>query len=107
MMDLTEDQLFAIGICSSVLTLLLAIFAILGNGLVLYASHGNKNLLRLAAQQDLDIVIKSLALTDLIIGLFGIPSRILAFHSCQTDEKLDVFACKLLNIEKIILMQRI
>ncbi len=45
---------------------------------VLYAAYGKKNLLNGTAVRDLDIVIKSLAVTDLLIGLVGIPSRIVA-----------------------------
>ena len=57
--------LAAINIC-------VAIIAVLGNGLVLYATYGNRNNGRL---NYLDGVIKSLAVNDLIYGLFGIPWR--------------------------------
>jgi hypothetical protein len=57
--------LAAINIC-------VAIIAVLGNGLVLYAAYGNRNNGRL---NYLDGVIKSLAVNDLIYGFFGIPWR--------------------------------
>ena len=56
---------------------LFGIAIIFGNGLVLYAGYGRRNILRLAVMQNFDMIIKSLALTDLLIGLIGIPSRIL------------------------------
>ena len=62
-----------------VLCLLIAMVAIMGNGLVLYAAYGKNNSMKFSAVRDLDIVIKSLAITDLLIGLVGIPSRVLAF----------------------------
>ena len=61
-------------------TLLTAIVAIVGNGLVLYAAYGKKSLLRVKALRSLDIVIKSLAVTDLMVGLIGIPCRIIAIN---------------------------
>ena len=57
---------------------LIAMIAIMGNGLVLYAAYRKNNPMKFSVYQDLDIVIKSLAITDLLIGLVGIPSRILA-----------------------------
>ena len=54
--------------------LAIAFVAIGGNGMVLYATKGNRNTGRL---QSLDSLIKSLALTDMLLGLFGIPCRIL------------------------------
>ena len=48
----------------SLLAILIAVVAILGNSFVLYAAYGTKNLLRVNALRDLDIVIKSLAITD-------------------------------------------
>ena len=54
------------------LNVFIGIVAIFGNGLVLYAAHGNRNNGRL---NHLDGVIKSLAVNDLIYGLFGILSR--------------------------------
>ena len=57
--------LAAINIC-------VGIIAVLGNGLVLYATYGNRNNGRL---NFLDDIVKSLAVNDLIYGLFGIPWR--------------------------------
>ena len=70
-------------------TLLTAIVAIVGNGLVLYAAYGKKSLLRVKALRSLDIVIKSLAVTDLIVGLVGIPCRIIAI-TLQDFSKSDI-----------------
>ena len=61
-----------------VLGILVAMVAIMGNGLVLYAAYGKRNSMKFSRLQDLDIVIKSLAVTDLLIGLVGIPARALA-----------------------------
>ena len=57
--------LAAINIC-------VGIIAVLGNGLVLYAAYGSRNNGRL---NYLDGVVKSLAVNDLLYGLFGIPCR--------------------------------
>ena len=56
------------------LYVIIALIAVVGNGMVLYASYGNKNTGRL---QYLDSLIKSLAVTDMLYGLIGIPCRIL------------------------------
>ena len=69
--------------------LLTAIVAIVGNGLVLYAAYGKKSLLRVKALRSLDIVIKSLAVTDLMVGLIGIPCRIIAIN-LQDFSKSDI-----------------
>ena len=53
--------------------LLVALVAIAGNGLVLYASFTRRNL---GSLRHFDIVIKSLAVNDLLLGLIGIPFRI-------------------------------
>ena len=66
---------------------LIAMIAIMGNGLVLYAAYRKNNPMKFSVYQDMDIVIKSLAITDLLIGLVGIPARILAFWM---EGKLDL-----------------
>ena len=71
---LSSEVVFA-----TVLGILIAIIAIMGNGLVLYASYGKQNSMKFSVLRDLDIVIKSLAVTDLLIGLVGMPARALAF----------------------------
>ena len=75
-----EFNSFLIDIVSFFATLLTAIVAVVGNGLVLYASYGKKSLLRVNSLRSLDIVIISLAVTDLMVGLIGIPSRIIAIN---------------------------
>ena len=57
----------------SVIFLCIGGVAIIGNGLVLYAYYGSRNL---GILRELDGVIKSLAVADLLFGLIGIPSRI-------------------------------
>ena len=51
----------------------IGIVAIVGNGLVLYATYGSRNLSML---RGFDGVIKSLAMADLLVGLVGVPIRI-------------------------------
>ena len=53
--------------------MLVALVAIIGNGLVLFAAHSNRNLGRL---RNFDGAIKSLAIADMLFGLVGIPCRI-------------------------------
>ena len=57
--------------------LCIALVAIIGNGLVLYAALKTRNMGRL---RFFDGTIKSLALTDLLIGLIGIPGRITSLY---------------------------
>ena len=54
---------------------LIAILIVIGNSLVLYGAYRKTNF---GILRDLDIVIISLAINDLLIGLIGIPSRIFA-----------------------------
>ena len=61
----------------SSLYLCLAMIAVIGNGMVLYAALKTKNLGRL---RFFDGTIKSLAATDLLIGLIGIPGRIISLY---------------------------
>ena len=61
-----------------VFVILIGIVAVMGNGLVLYAAYRKNNSMKLSVLRDLDIVIKSLAINDLLIGLVGIPTRPLA-----------------------------
>ena len=48
----------------------MGLVAVVGNGLVLYLGFGNKNFGRL---RYLDIVIKSLAVNDLLYAMIGFP----------------------------------
>ena len=73
-----------------VLVILIALVAIMGNGLVLYAGYRKKNSIKFSAMRDMEIVIKSLAVNDLLIGLVGFPARILALwmgdrHNLKED----------------------
>ena len=54
---------------------LISIVAVMGNGLVLYAAFGKNNSMKFSVLRDLDIVIKSLAVTDLLIGSVGFWAR--------------------------------
>ena len=49
----------------------------IGNGMVLYASCGNKNIGRL---RYLDNVIRSLAATDFLFGVVGIPCMVFTYY---------------------------
>lgn len=55
--------------------ILIGMVAIMGNGLVLYAAYRKNNSMKFSVLRDLDIVIKSLAINDLLIGLVGFPAR--------------------------------
>ena len=66
------------GYIFGLLAILIAVVAVIGNALVLYAAFGKQKLLRVKGLRNLDTVIKSLAVTDLMIGLVGIPSRLIA-----------------------------
>ena len=59
--------------------LLIGAVAIIGNSLVIYAACRKNNSMKFSILRDLDIVIKSLAINDLLIGLVGMPARALAF----------------------------
>jgi hypothetical protein len=64
-------NLFLMG---SIIYLGLAFVAVIGNGLVLYIAANNINLGHL---QDMDDVIKSLAVADMLYGLLGVPSNLI------------------------------
>ena len=66
------------GYISAFLALMIAVVAVIGNILVLYAAFGRQKLLSVKTLRNLDTVIKSLAVTDLMIGLIGIPLRLIA-----------------------------
>ena len=73
MASLSSEVVFGI-----VLFLLIGVVAIIGNGLVLYAACRKNNSMKFSVLRDLDMVIKSLAVNDLLIGLVGFPARLLA-----------------------------
>ena len=54
--------------------LCIAVLAVIGNGIVLYAARGYRNTGRL---RYIDGVIKSLAVADMLFGLFGVPCKII------------------------------
>ena len=56
------------------LYLCVALLAAVGNGLVLFAAYGNRNC---GPLRILDSVIKSLAMTDMLYGLIGMPCRLI------------------------------
>ena len=60
--------------------LCVALFAVIGNGLVLFASHGNKNC---GPLRYLDNEIKSLAIADMFFGLIGTPMIIFSYYLCK------------------------
>ena len=55
----------------------LAVIAVIGNGLVLYASYGTRNTGRL---RYLDDAIRSLAVADMLFGMVGTPLLILWYY---------------------------
>ena len=57
--------------------LCVGVVGIIGNGLVLYASHGNTNT---GPLRYLDNVVKSLAATDFLFGLVGSPLIIFTYY---------------------------
>lgn len=63
---------FVIGL---ILCILMALLIVLGNSLFLYLAYRKKNF---GILRDLDIDIKSLAVTEHLVGLVGIPCRVLA-----------------------------
>ena len=68
-----------------VVYLCIGLVAIFGNGTVLYAAHGARNTGRL---RYIDDSIKSLAVADLLFGLFAVPSRIILNYKFITRRKL-------------------
>ena len=54
--------------------LFIASIAIFGNGILLYVTYYSMND---GPLENLDIVIKSLAMADMLLGLIGIPSRLI------------------------------
>ena len=65
---------------SVVTYLCIAVIAVSGNGLVLYATYGNKNTGRL---KYLDDAVKSLAVADMVFGLVGTPLIIVNYHGSK------------------------
>ena len=70
--DATYEIFLVVAYLLAAINIFVGILAVLGNGLVLFAAYGNRNNGRL---NHLDVVIKSLAVNDLIYGLIGIPCR--------------------------------
>ena len=58
-------------------SVLIAILAVIGNGLVIYIAHGVKHV---GPLRYLDNVVKSLALTDLAFGLVATPLIIINYY---------------------------
>ena len=59
----------------AVIFLFIGLIAVVGNGIVLYVSRYSRNT---GPLENLDIVIKSLAIADALYGLVGIPCRMFA-----------------------------
>ena len=62
---------------SNVVYLCIGMTSVVGNALVIYASHGHQNTGRL---RYLDDVAKSLAISDMLFGLIGTPLRIINWY---------------------------
>ena len=71
------DKNIALFWIDTVFCLCVALAAIIGNVLVLFAAHGNKNS---GPLRYLDNGIKSLAITDMLFGLIGIPLIIFCYY---------------------------
>ena len=71
------DKHFEIIWCGIVFSLPIALLAILGNSLVIYASYGHRNC---GPLRYLDSVVKSLATTDLGTGVLGYPLVITNYY---------------------------
>ena len=63
--------------CFVSVCIVIAIIGIIGNGLVIYASHQSRSSGRF---RYLDSVIKSLAVTDFLFGLVGTPLIITTYY---------------------------
>ena len=60
-----------------IIYLVVALTAIVGNGLVLYSATNNVNL---GPLRHMDDVIKSLAIADMLFGLLGVPFNIVNLY---------------------------
>ena len=99
---LTEVQFNRFYNSLSVLSVFISLLAIFGNALVLCAAYGKRTLLQGTVVRDLDI--ESLAVTDLLIGLVGIPSRwVTAMISLKFDWENNHFEGDFLS-EKLIMI---
>ena len=58
----------------AIIFLSIAVIAVIGNGMILYITHIHKNN---GPLKILDIVIKNLAVADMLFGLIGIPTRLI------------------------------
>ena len=63
--------------CFATVCVIITIITIIGNGIVVIASHQTRNNNRL---RHLDGVVKSLAVTDFLFGLFGAPLVALNYY---------------------------
>ena len=63
--------------CFATVCVIITIITIIGNGIVVIASHQTRNNNRL---RHLDGVVKSLAVTDFLFGLFGTPLVALNYY---------------------------
>ena len=89
-----ENKLVLWGL--GVIFLCIALLAILGNAVVLYVTHFHKNNGPLG---NLDIVIKSLAVADVLLGVIGIPSRLVVSRYEGMHKNIKTTKC---NIHFII-----
>ena len=64
--------------CFASACIMIAITAIIGNGMVIYVSHQTRN--NTGRLRHLDGVVKSLAVTDFLFGLVGTPIVIITYY---------------------------
>ena len=78
---LNDDELNKVGdavfYVSAVLIALMGIFCTIGNGLVLYISNKNQDF---GGFQEVNWVVKNLAISDFLFGVFGCPLTIVWWH---------------------------
>ena len=79
--DTLDDELNKVGdavfYVSAVLIALMGIFCTIGNGLVLYISNRNHDF---GGFQEVNWVVKNLAMSDFLFGVFGCPLTIVWWH---------------------------
>ena len=96
-----EENLFTFWSVAVIYTSI-GIVAILGNGLVLFAIYGSRNLSML---RGFDGVIKSLAVADLLVGLIGVPIRIYeSYNVGKICNKIRLIKTDLLEKSNLIYM---
>ena len=85
--------------CFSAVCLSIAIVTIIGNGMVLAVAKRKQNLSRL---RYFDGIVKSLAVTDLLFGLIGVPLMITNYYLGRYSTKISRVFQKVLMVSTYI-----